>query len=203
MAVAADGCSFAQRQTTPAYKAAQTILFGAAPALTVGGVGAITASGGGSGNPVVFTSLTASLCTVAGGTVAGLAVGTCVLAANQAGNASFNAAPQATLTISVGRAVGFALTVRNANTAGGTVVSDAGGIACGPSCSAAFDAGATVRLSAIPADGYQFSGWGGDCRPCGYGNACALAMSAAQSCTADFEPFKRRRPLWMRLLPPQ
>ncbi len=55
---------------------------------------ALTAMGGGSGKPIVFTSATTSVCTVAGTTATVLTVDTCTLRANQAGNATFSAAPQ-------------------------------------------------------------------------------------------------------------
>ena len=81
----------------------QTISFGATPTVSVGGTGILTATGGGSGNPVVFTSVTPSVCTVNGSTVTGVTVGTCTIAADQAGNANYNAAPQAVLTFTVSR----------------------------------------------------------------------------------------------------
>jgi hypothetical protein len=86
----------------------QTITFGTAPAVAVGGTGTVSATGGASGNAVVFTSTTTGVCTVSGtngSTVTGVAAGTCTIAANQAGNASYNAAPQVTLSFSVGAAV--------------------------------------------------------------------------------------------------
>jgi hypothetical protein len=52
---------------------------------------------------VVFSSKTASVCTVSGSAVKGVAAGTCTLAADQAGNASYNAAPQVTQNLTVGR----------------------------------------------------------------------------------------------------
>ena len=57
----------------------------------------LVAKGGASGNPVVFTSATPRICTTGGthGSTATLvALGTCTINANQAGNGSYNAAPQ-------------------------------------------------------------------------------------------------------------
>ncbi|HRF45646.1 MAG TPA: C1 family peptidase, partial [Candidatus Competibacteraceae bacterium] len=51
---------------------------------------------------VAFSTKTASICTVSGNTVKGIAAGTCVVAADQAGDASYNAAPQVTQSITVG-----------------------------------------------------------------------------------------------------
>ncbi len=85
-----------------AAKTPQTITFGAAPVLTVGGTGALSATAS-SGLAVTFTSTTTSICTVSGSTVSGVAAGSCVVAANQAGNATYAAAPQVTQTITVGK----------------------------------------------------------------------------------------------------
>jgi hypothetical protein len=82
----------------------QAITFGAAPALTVGGAGAVSATSGtpNSGNAIIFTSLTPTICSVTGATVSATAAGICTIAANQAGNANYAAAPQVTQTITVG-----------------------------------------------------------------------------------------------------
>ena len=50
---------------------------------------------------VEFSSLSTDYCTVSGTTVSYLAQGTCTLAADQAGDLDYNAAPQATVTIAV------------------------------------------------------------------------------------------------------
>ncbi len=81
-------------------KASQTITFGTAPSLTVGGTGTISATAS-SGLAVTFTSTTTSICTVSGSTVTGVAAGTCTIAANQAGNSNYNAATQVTQNITV------------------------------------------------------------------------------------------------------
>jgi hypothetical protein len=90
-------------------KASQTIIFGAAPTgVVVGGTGkAVSATGGASGNPVTFSSLTPSICTVdsSTGALTLLGVGTCTIAANQLGNANYTAAPQVTQDITVGPAL--------------------------------------------------------------------------------------------------
>jgi hypothetical protein len=58
-----------------------------------------------SGLVVTFSSLTTSVCTVSGTTVSYLANGLCTLAANQAGNANYNPAPQVTRDVTVGNSV--------------------------------------------------------------------------------------------------
>jgi hypothetical protein len=80
----------------------QSISFGSVPALAVGGAGSISATGGASTNAVTFTSTSPTICSVSGSTVTALKAGSCVIAANQAGNANYSAAPQATLAIVVG-----------------------------------------------------------------------------------------------------
>ncbi|HYD41894.1 MAG TPA: glycoside hydrolase family 9 protein [Anaeromyxobacter sp.] len=77
----------------------------------------------------------------------------------------------------------YALTVTPAGTGGGTVVSSPAGISCGTACSASYEAGTIVTLTATPAAGSTFAGWTG-CT--GTGATCTVAMSAARSVTATF-----------------
>lgn len=73
--------------------APQTIAFGTLAARLLGTAPfTLGATGGGSGNPVVFSSTT-TVCTVAGATVTLVATGTCTVRADQAGNAGFAVAP--------------------------------------------------------------------------------------------------------------
>ncbi|WP_428384564.1 choice-of-anchor D domain-containing protein [Nevskia ramosa] len=87
----------------PVGKAEQLISgFTASPSrIKVGETSTLLASGGASGNAVLFSSTTPSVCTVSGSTVTALAAGDCFARANQAGNDSFNAAAEAALTIIV------------------------------------------------------------------------------------------------------
>jgi len=87
-------------QTIVVGPASQTITFGAAPTLTVGGTGTLSATAS-SGLAVTFSSTTPALCTASGSTITGVAAGSCVIAANQAGNANYSAAPQVTQTIAI------------------------------------------------------------------------------------------------------
>lgn len=93
-----------------APKTNQTITFGTLPALTANTSGTLAATAS-SGLPVSFSSLTPATCTVTGSTVAGVAAGTCTVAANQAGDTAWNAAPQVTKAITVGAAVLKAQTI--------------------------------------------------------------------------------------------
>ena len=95
--------------------AAQSISFTAPATGTVGGSATLTATGGASGNPVIFSvdpSSGVGVCTVSGtngSTVTYTAAGSCVIDANQAGNAGYAAAPQVTQTITVNQAPAFVL----------------------------------------------------------------------------------------------
>jgi hypothetical protein len=86
-------------------KAPQTISFtSTAPVGAVhGGTYAVSATAT-SGLAVVFSSLTLPVCTVAANTVSFVGAGTCTVAANQPGNASFLAAPQVTQGFAIGQA---------------------------------------------------------------------------------------------------
>jgi uncharacterized delta-60 repeat protein len=86
----------------------QTITFPAVAeqSLPVAGTGALTVNptGGASGNAVVVTSSTPAVCTAGGSDgrqVTLLAAGTCTLAANQPGNANYDAAPTVTRSFNV------------------------------------------------------------------------------------------------------
>ncbi len=88
-------------EVTGAYAVgAQEVRFGPPPLLAVGGTAALTATGGASGNPIVFTSLAPEVCSVQASTAAGLRSGFCTIAADQAGNANYLAG-HAELTLEV------------------------------------------------------------------------------------------------------
>jgi large repetitive protein len=89
-------------QTITVLKKNQTITFGAAPTLSVGKTGTVSATAS-SGLAVTFSSMTISICTISGRTVKGVAAGTCTIAANQLGNSSYNPAAQVKQGIKVGK----------------------------------------------------------------------------------------------------
>lgn len=64
----------------------------------------LVATGGASGNPVVFASTTTGTCTVVGSTANIVAAGPCTITANQAGNANYNPAPQVTRNLTIAKA---------------------------------------------------------------------------------------------------
>lgn len=65
----------------------------------------------------------------------------------------------------------------------GTVTSAPAGINCGPTCTAPFDTGSNVTLTATPASGYKFNGWSGACGGVG---PCVVAMTGPKTATANF-----------------
>jgi alpha-tubulin suppressor-like RCC1 family protein len=77
-------------------KQSQTIVFtSSAPSPGRSGeTYAVTATGGASGNPVLFSSLTPDICEVTGNSVALTSIGRCTIAANQAGSDQYARAAQ-------------------------------------------------------------------------------------------------------------
>lgn len=76
-----------------------------APVYSENGRFSVSASGGASGNAIVFATTTPAVCRVEGGSVTMLAAGRCSLTANQAGNTQYLAATQATLEVDITAAV--------------------------------------------------------------------------------------------------
>jgi len=95
------------QQTVPvnAKLIPQAIMFTSTPPSpgVVGGSYTVTASGGGSGNPVTFSidPRSGSACSISGSAVTFTGPGSCVIDANQAGNANYQAAPAAQQTVTV------------------------------------------------------------------------------------------------------
>ena len=169
-------------ESVTAQKASQTITVTThAPATAVNGSSfsvAATAPGG----TVTFSS--AGACTNAGAAFTMTAgTGTCSVKYDQAGNANYHAAPQVVETVTA-TTQRFTLTVSKSGTGTGTVTSSPAGISCGATCSADFDKGTTVTLSAAAGSGSSFAGWSGACS----GTAsCSVTVDAAKSVTATFK----------------
>ena len=70
------------------------------------------------------------------------------------------------------------------SSANGTVTSSPSGINCGATCSAEFNIGDSVTLSANPSLDHYFVGWGGGCS--GTQTTCILSMSTPMNVTATF-----------------
>ncbi|MBD9477644.1 fibronectin type III domain-containing protein [Pseudoxanthomonas sp. PXM02] len=105
----ANGFTGAQAYELVVAQAAQAITgFSAnpsAPVFAPNGTFELVATGGASGNPVVFASTTAQVCQVSGTTVTMLAAGLCSLTADQAGDADHQAAAQVRLDVDIAAAV--------------------------------------------------------------------------------------------------
>jgi sugar lactone lactonase YvrE len=99
------------QQSFTVLQGAQTITFVGPGFGSVGDSPTLSATGGGSANPVVFTVDATSglgVCNVSGlngSTVTYTAVGTCVIDADQAGDANYTAAPQVQQSITVTKAI--------------------------------------------------------------------------------------------------
>jgi hypothetical protein len=79
----------------------------------------------------------------------------------------------------------FNLSVVRAGGGSGAVTSSPAGINCGTTCSASFNQGTPVTLTASPAAGSTFAGWsGGGCSGTG---TCTVTLTAATSVTATFQ----------------
>ena len=77
------------------------------------------------------------------------------------------------------------LSVTRSGSGSGTVTSSPSGINCGTDCSEIYTSDTSVTLTATPASGSYFFGWGGACTGTG---SCVATMSAAKNVTATFKP---------------
>lgn len=148
------------------------------------GTGVVTSNPGGincggacsanfpAGTTVVLAAAPSGNATFTGWSGACSGTGSCtvVLNGDRTVNAEFTAAP-ATALLTVNRS------------GDGTVTSDPAGIACGTDCAANFASGSTVTLTATPAGGATFLGWGGACSGTG---PCVVTMNGNQTVTATF-----------------
>ncbi|MBN8887420.1 MAG: Ig-like domain repeat protein, partial [Rudaea sp.] len=98
----------------PQVQAAQTITGLSAspptPMFSAGGTFSVSATGGASGNPVTFTSLTTAVCTSGGAngaTITMLGAGTCTIQANQAGNSQYSTASPVNLDVAIAKGTQF------------------------------------------------------------------------------------------------
>ena len=174
------GSSSGSGSTTPPPTVSYTL------SVSVSGNGSVSSSPAGiscgsscsasfnSGTQVTLTATAASGYTFSGWGGACSDSSTCTITMNQAQSVSANftaSAPSSyTLSVSV--------------SGNGSVSSSPAGINCGSTCSASFNSGTQVTLTATPASGATFSGWGGACA--GTSTTCTVTMSQAQSVTAGF-----------------
>jgi hypothetical protein len=152
--------------------AEQSITFTSKPP-TPGFVGTsydVAATGGGSGNPVVFASATPKVCAVAGSTVTFRDTGTCTVAASQDGNADYLAAPTVTQSVTV--------VVQDADLAVTAAKrADIGGLSGVTATVSGLPVGATATLTATANGSEAF-------RPEGAAaNACTRRTATRYTCT--------------------
>ena len=143
-----------QVQQSFAVLGTQSIAFTSTPPNSgvVGGTYTVTASGGASGNPVTFSidASTNAICSISGATVTFVAVGTCVIDANQAGNANYEAATQVQQSVDPEpgtQSITFTSTPPNSGVVGGTYTVTASGGASGNPVTFSIDASANGSCS--------------------------------------------------------
>jgi len=131
-------------------KGNQTISFTSLPPAspTVGGPTYTVSATATSGLPVVFTidASAASVCSIAGATVSFQSVGTCVIDADQPGDANYNPAPQAMQSFAVGKGdqtITFTSTAPAAATVGGATYNVTATATSGLAVTFTIDASAT------------------------------------------------------------
>ena len=78
----------------------------------------------------------------------------------------------------------YQLSVAKEGSGSGSVSSSPPGIDCGADCTAAFDYGTVVTLTATPHTGSDFTGWSGGCS--GAETSCEVTVSEAREVTATF-----------------
>ncbi|HXB75152.1 MAG TPA: hypothetical protein VNY05_43370 [Candidatus Acidoferrales bacterium] len=161
------------------------------PSITVVKTGSGTVS---SASPKMNCGATCTATVAAGSTV--------TLTASAPGNAVFNgwggacSGTQATCTVTVNGAVNVTAKFTTVNTlsighGGNGVVSGTPNgefstfITCGSSCSAKFQQGTTVTLTATPAAGANFTGWSGACA--GLAPTCSVTIAADTKVQANFK----------------
>jgi len=143
-----------------------------APAATVGGpTYTVTATGGASGNPVTFTidgASTAGACSIAGAVVSFTGAGTCIVDANQAGNANYAAADQKQQTVTVAKG---SQTITTTSTNPGTAT--VGGPTYTPTATASSGLTVTITIDASSSSVCSIT-------------AGVVSYQAPGTCTVDF-----------------
>lgn len=75
------------------------------------------------------------------------------------------------------------LSLSTTGTGKGTIRSADGQINCSEACTTTYPPGSQITLTAIPAEGSRFTGWGGACSGL---ETCQLTLNASEPVTADF-----------------
>ena len=155
------------QQTMTVGRGSQTIAFtSTASSPLVGGSYAVTATGGASGNAVTFSiagSSGSGVCTISGSTVSFAAAGSCVIAADQAGNANYSVATQALQTVTVGKgnqAITFTSNPPSNTTLGVSYTVTATGGATGNAVTFSIDGASTAGTCSISGASISFTAAG-------------------------------------------
>ncbi len=125
------------------------------------------------GTVVALTATANSGSTFAGWSGACTGAGAC--------SVTIGAAASVTATFTLNR---YTLTTTRAGTGSGTVTSSPAGINCGATCSAMYDFGTVVTLTAAPTGTSTFGGYTGG--GCGAGAVCNITITANTAVTATF-----------------
>jgi hypothetical protein len=160
------------------FDPSQTIVFDAAPTLTLGGTGTVSASAS-SGLTVSYSSTTPTICTVdassglvtSTGLVTSNAVEYCIIVADQAGDVHFDAATQVSLTLAVARPV--SMTVPGAPTGVSATAGNTSNTV-------------TVNVGATNSGGLSISGYTVTSSPAGItatGTASPITVTCPSACT--------------------
>ena len=153
------------QQSVAVGVASQTITFPNPGPVTYSpsGTFGLTATGGGSGNPVTYVSNTTGVCTVSGSTATIVSAGTCSITASQAGNQNYAAATPVTDPITInpaGQTIAFTSTPPASPAYGGSYAVSATGGASGNPVSFSIDAGSTAGACSISGSTVSFTGTG-------------------------------------------
>ena len=179
----ANGLVGQQSVTYTVTKASQSIAFTSTPPSPAAFGGGYTpaATGGASGNPVVFSvdsSSDAGVCSISSGTVSYTGAGTCVLDADQAGDADYDAAAEQQQSFTVAKAsqsIAFTSTPPSPAVLGGSYKPAATGGASGNAVVFSVDSSSDAGVCSISSGTVSFSGAG----------TCVL--DADQAGDADYE----------------
>jgi hypothetical protein len=176
------GCSGGRTYALSVAQGSQTIGFTSSPpaSAAVGGAAFSVSATASSGLPVTLAidASAGSVCSITGSSVSFQSPGTCVINANQAGNANYAAAPQAQQSFAVGRAdqtLSFTSTAPAAATVGGAAYSVSATATSGLAATFSIDASAS-SVCAISGNSVTFLAAG------------TCVVNANQAGNANFNP---------------
>jgi trimeric autotransporter adhesin len=178
----------------------QTITFTSTPPAhpVHGGSYTPAATGGASGNPVVFSidpASSAGACALAGSTVSFTGVGTCTIAANQAGGDGYQAAPQVQQTLQIAKAsqtITFTSTPPAHPVHGSSYTPAAAGGGSGNPVVFSIDSSSAAGVCSLNSAGTTVS----------FTGAGKCLIDANQAGNADYDPAPQEQQSFTVVLPP-